>query len=90
MSCTLSPEGFIRLVLHPEIQPGGAATSRAAQVGGMLAQYAAFLDAAWREAPESLSATRMERHLRLPPHQIGGDAVRAAADGSRVAQSDRQ
>jgi lauroyl/myristoyl acyltransferase/acyl carrier protein len=57
--------GQIHTTFLPPLDPGEG--NREAQVRSLVDQYARFINAAWRIAPDSLRWPRIKKHFRQPP-----------------------
>lgn len=58
--------GAIRVTFLPPLCPAPAPATHTAQVADLVTQYATFLAAAWRAAPESLPAGQIANFLQQP------------------------
>jgi amino acid adenylation domain-containing protein len=64
MFCSMKSDGRIYMTLQPPLIVGSG--DRDSQITNLLDQYAAFLNASWKEAPESLRWPRLFRHFLQP------------------------
>jgi amino acid adenylation domain-containing protein len=58
--------GRIHIRFESPLDPGQPAQDRRTRIASLLDQYAAFVESAWREAPESLTWSVIDTHLQRP------------------------
>ncbi len=66
MMNSFGPNGQVRVVFHPSLDPGAADRPHAERVAGLVRQYAAFLESILQSEPENVSLGTLSRYLNLP------------------------
>ena len=82
MTSSLEEDGRIKVTFHSPIASSDETHSHSERVTGMVKQYAAFLETAWRQSPETVTLTRMDLHLDLPgpvDSNAGGSATQRSS-----------
>ncbi len=64
MFCNMKSDGRIHMTIMPPLIMGTG--DRDSQIADLLDQYADFINASWRTAPESIRWPRMVRHFNQP------------------------
>jgi acyl-coenzyme A synthetase/AMP-(fatty) acid ligase/lauroyl/myristoyl acyltransferase len=63
---TRRSDGYILGTVHPALDSGSEGENREDRIYRLLKQYGAFVEQAWRSAPESLKWGVIQRHLQQP------------------------